>query len=459
MSDLERTPRRSARRRIFRWVIRLTFFAGAVAACVGAIPIEGAERWVPATSPLTSIGSAIAIRAISWGSAVALGVLILSMFIPRVFCRYACPMGTTLDCVGCTGHGKRIVRRLPRMGIVLAAFSWGLALAGLPLLLWLDPLAIFSAFFGHGEQRFLIYSGATLILLTLWLPKIWCMKLCPLGGAQDLARIPAAALRSIKKRRLSTAAGGFVASGKVAVKDDAFHQDAVISEEANQRLFQPQKCLWRREKVARPNRRAFLRYVAAGAGLISGVSLGFVLPERLKRRRPKLRPPGMQDSDQTAALCVRCGNCMSACPTKILALQDEHENLLEVGLPKLTIGGPGVYCLDDCNACGSVCPSGAIASLPIEEKREWKIGLARLELDLCLLTWDRECGICRRECPRGAVSLVWSQEWYTQIPVIDEELCNGCGACVGMCPGTNTWEVEGDPETPVRRALTVTPVE
>jgi ferredoxin-type protein NapG len=429
MSDVKNKPRRWTRRRIVRWVIRLTFLTASVVTCVGAIPIEGAERWVPAASPLTSIGSAIAVRAISWGSAVAIGIFVLSMFIPRVFCLYACPMGTTLDCVGCTGHGKTIVRRLPRMGIVLAAFSWGLALAGLPLLLWLDPLAIFSAFLGHGEQRVLIYSGATLILLTLWLPRIWCMKICPLGGVQDLARIPARILRSLRRRRIVNA--------------------SKLSEESEIEDVFPH----------RSSRREFLRYVAVGAGLLSGVALGVFLPQNvLKKRRRKFRPPGMPDSDLAAALCVRCGNCMDVCPTKILAIQSEPVGGLEVGLPQLTIGGPGVYCLDDCNTCGVACPSGAIAGLPLDEKRDWKIGLARLELDLCLHTWDRECGICRRECPRGAVSMEWSQEWYTQIPVIDKKLCNGCGACIGMCPGTNTWEVEGDPATPVRRALEVKPV-
>jgi Fe-S-cluster-containing hydrogenase component 2 len=72
-----------------------------------------------------------------------------------------------------------------------------------------------------------------------------------------------------------------------------------------------------------------------------------------------------------------------------------------------------------------------------------------------VLAYDRECEICERVCPVDAVSFRWSEEEYTVIPEVAVETCNGCGACLIACPGKNDWELENDPNAPLRKAIAI----
>jgi Fe-S-cluster-containing hydrogenase component 2 len=103
-----------------------------------------------------------------------------------------------------------------------------------------------------------------------------------------------------------------------------------------------------------------------------------------------------------------------------------------------------------------VCPSGAIARLSLEAKNKAPIGLAKFDASLCLLLEDRECDICARACPYQAIAMVWSEEEYAALPVVDADKCPGCGACQVICPGTNEWERENSEEpVAVRKAIEV----
>ena len=62
------------------------------------------------------------------------------------------------------------------------------------------------------------------------------------------------------------------------------------------------------------------------------------------------------------------------------------------------------------------------------------MGLAKVDMNVCLLGEDRECAECRRWCPYGAIRYVFSEDSYSLTPVIDTEKCNGCGACEMACP-------------------------
>ena len=52
----------------------------------------------------------------------------------------------------------------------------------------------------------------------------------------------------------------------------------------------------------------------------------------------------------------------------------------------------------------------------------------------CLLTMDQECGVCIPRCPHGAIVEQFSRQTYTTAVKVIGEKCNGCGACVGICP-------------------------
>jgi len=92
------------------------------------------------------------------------------------------------------------------------------------------------------------------------------------------------------------------------------------------------------------------------------------------------------------------------------------------------------YCLEACQRCTHVCPSGALRQLSPQEKPHAAIGLAQVNMSVCLLGEDRECGVCRNHCPYEAIKIVFSQTDYLSVPRVLAERCNGCGACQVYCP-------------------------
>jgi len=51
------------------------------------------------------------------------------------------------------------------------------------------------------------------------------------------------------------------------------------------------------------------------------------------------------------------------------------------------------------------------------------------------------CNPCETVCPFGAITV---GEPITNLPVVDAEKCNGCGACVAICPGLAVFLVNMD---------------
>jgi ferredoxin-type protein NapF len=180
------------------------------------------------------------------------------------------------------------------------------------------------------------------------------------------------------------------------------------------------------------------------------------LDRRWRDRGALLRPPGSVDELRFAGLCVRCGNCIRACPYEILEPDLGAGGIAGLLAPVVRFGDE--YCREDCHQCTHVCPSGAIRSLPLEKKPTAPIGLAVLDSSICLLADDRECDICARMCPYEAIEIVWCQEEYIALPRVDPDRCPGCGACQVACPGTNEWERQhADEPIPLRKAIEVHP--
>ena len=148
---------------------------------------------------------------------------------------------------------------------------------------------------------------------------------------------------------------------------------------------------------------------------------------------------------------------MAVCPTRILRPENSVTSWETFAVPYVDFSNGGM-CEKTCRRCNLVCPSGAIELLTLKEKNRRKIGVARLDMELCVLYYDQECQICKRECPYDAIDYRWSEELYCQVPVIDEKRCNGCGACRPRCPGTNHWEREKKTEVPERKALEIVSV-
>ena len=169
----------------------------------------------------------------------------------------------------------------------------------------------------------------------------------------------------------------------------------------------------------------------------------FRLTPAHKRASLKLiRPPGALPEPQFLAKCVKCGQCMRACPTNGLQ-------------PALTQAGPeGIwtpvlvpkigYCEYYCSLCTQVCPTGAIQKQTIEAKNKLKIGSAWVNKSRCIpYVLGRPCIVCEEHCPVSpkAIKLVEVEtklpdgKVVTQkAPVIDLDQCTGCGICENKCP-------------------------
>ena len=130
------------------------------------------------------------------------------------------------------------------------------------------------------------------------------------------------------------------------------------------------------------------------------------------------------------AQCIRCGQCVKACSTKAL-----HPATLEAGWEAFgtpVLKGALGYCDYDCNACGQVCPSGAIPPLDLAEKQQQVMGTAQVVLDLCI-----SCGLCFEACPvEGALLQTETTRNRKEVivPEVAPEYCIGCGACETVCP-------------------------
>lgn len=366
----------------------------ALAGIVAFLPARALSLAIPALSPFVAVSTLLATRRIGWFTLCALPVLILAYRRRRAFCLHLCPMGLVLDTCGRLRRRKvgAAYARVPAFGYWAALFTIGGALVACPLLLALDPIGILAGALGGAQPPLspgrLDYAGgfAALVALSMAFPALWCRRLCPLGGAQDVL----ADVRASLSRR-------------------------------------PER------KCAPLERRGVARRVFLGLGIGATASgLGVSVPAGDVGGMP-LRPPGAIDAPFLKALCLRCGHCVNTCPTGIIRPSASLSDPAGLLTPILDFSQG--HCLDSCNRCGLGCPSGAITGLSLERKNAAVIGLAAIDQNACLLREGKECVACITTCERQAVEEVFSQESYELRVTMNESRCNGCGACVRACPG------------------------
>jgi len=176
-------------------------------------------------------------------------------------------------------------------------------------------------------------------------------------------------------------------------------------------------------RVFNRDRRQFL----AGIG-IGGVAAA-ILPRIGKREiKPSVLPPGA--TEQFAETCTRCYACVSACPSGIIRVKADG-GLKELHIPELCFDNG--TCEESCNRCSQVCPTGAIRRLSDDQKWKTQIGIAKVQKGKCLAWADNEyCMVCDEYCPYNAIETVWKGD--IACPVVNPDLCRGCGACENACP-------------------------
>jgi ferredoxin len=288
-------------------------------------------------------------------------------------------------------------KRSPPIGKYIVLLTVAGAILGYPLFLWMDPLAFlnnaFSVYAAAGVLSVIVSLVGIIALLLLKITSgdFWCARICPLGATQDL-------LENIGSFR-----GYFRRTNKTESPVKAAPGNAFWSE-----------------------RRMFL---AIAAGL--GFSLLAQKIGQAKSDDVPLRPPGAIRENKFTGLCLRCGNCMRACPSKIINPDRGQSGVL--GFLSPIIQYKTDYCKQECNACTTVCPSGALQRLNLDEKNRYVIGKAWVDASLCL--WGvSECNACLSSCSYEAIKVKWDEEAYESFPGVDPLKCNGCGACEAVCP-------------------------
>jgi MauM/NapG family ferredoxin protein len=197
-----------------------------------------------------------------------------------------------------------------------------------------------------------------------------------------------------------------------------------------------------------PGRRDFL--LAAASGVAAAPLLALNTDLNAGQTSP-IRPPGAQDEERFVAACIRCGQCMKACPQNALHPAGFQAGLAGLWTPRIVpvLGYCDYNCISDeqpaGNFCSTVCPTGAISRLSPQQKHATPLGTAYFRIDRCIPYVERtNCSVCVEHCPVPQKALkneiIEVRDLQTgemkrlQRPYVDKTLCIGCGQCENVCP-------------------------
>lgn len=137
-----------------------------------------------------------------------------------------------------------------------------------------------------------------------------------------------------------------------------------------------------------------------------------------RKKSNAIRPPWSKPDIEFTDVCTRCDKCIDVCETNIL-IRGEG-------------GFPEVDFKDDectfCKKCVQVCPEPLFIST---EEPPWKL-YASVQTS-CLANKGIWCQSCKDICDTRAINFKPAIGQAPK-PLIDLDLCTGCGACVAPCP-------------------------
>jgi polyferredoxin len=442
------------------------------------------------------IAATLAGRTFLAGLGLAALTLLLTLVFGRVWCGWLCPLGTLLEWLGPRRSRKtnppeswRAIKYLLLTAILAAA------LLGNQTLSIFDPITILNrtlattiwpaTHYAVAQAEAFLYQFAllwgpldllhnlvvrplfleiqpvfsltfliaacfvALVALNWWAQRFWCRYLCPLGGLLGLVSRFSLLRRQVSDDCVQCARCAHTCPTATIDPKDGYRSDpaecivcfdCLVDCPQSGIGFRWQLPSWRpaAQQAYDPTRRQVL---AAMGASVAGVALLGVEPITTRQPAAMIRPPG-SDLVDFGALCARCGACVRVCPTQGLQpsfFEGGVQNLLTPRLvPRLG------YCNFGCNACGQVCPTGAIPRLELVVKQHTPIGLARVDRDRCLpWTFDTPCIVCEESCPveDKAIKLdevevfgPQGERITLQRPRVVRELCIGCGICEYQCP-------------------------
>ena len=483
-----------------RQAVQIVFFAFYITLTIAVVQ----QRAAPALSdiffrldPLSSMGAMLASRQWIPKLGLALVTVGVTLIIGRVWCGWICPLGSLLEWVSFRKARERAASISPKLRwvkYIILAVSLSAALFGGLTLLVLDPIAIFtrtlstailpSIFYAINSIETTLYPinfltpildgfeglvrGSILpveqpafsqnlaiaglffgiIALNLLAHRFWCRYLCPLGALLGLLS-KFSLFRPVIGSACTQCTRCAIVCKPGAVDTNPENFQIMPSEctvcldclanckQGDIKFRLVLKSATRQEFDL--SRRQALGALATGAAgvLLLGTDL------RLRQDNPwRIRPPGVTDENTFLSTCLRCSQCMKICPTTALQPALTEAGLAGIWTP-LVVPCVG-YCDYGCNACGQVCPSGAIPLLPLEEKRLRVIGKASIDRNRCL-PWASgvPCIVCEEMCPTPQKSIRLEeaqvvdsagQTSTVQRPSVLRELCIGCGICEHDCP-------------------------
>lgn len=456
----------------------------------------------PTIDQLHTIASALAgwqfVPAILSVSATTIVLLLLlTLFVGRIYCSVLCPLGVAQDAVNTLRnyHDKKAATRFAYRKAdnwlrysVLAVMALGIAIGTGVVVALLDPYSIFGRIIYDGFRP-LVQALNNALALTVgdtfgretvsiaWLSSIialgtmgiigviawmwgrrYCNAFCPVGTL--LGEVSRFALMKIDIDTEKCNSCGLCArkckSECIDPKNhkvdptrcvvcfdciDACSQQAIsfspikiAKQNSHAKVETPQA----NKSVVGMSRGKFIASIAAATIPAAEIAMAH------GRRRGKgdgkcngetrpVAPPGARSLSNLHAKCTACHLCVSKCPTHVL-----QPAVMEYGLQGMmqpVMRFDKGYCLYDCNLCGEVCPTGAIELLDREEKKMTFIGHAVFNKEHCIVNTDHvECGNCAEHCPAEAIKMVKSPIDRRTYPEVEKALCIGCGRCEYLCP-------------------------
>lgn len=180
--------------------------------------------------------------------------------------------------------------------------------------------------------------------------------------------------------------------------------------------------------------------VTGSGGLLWGTAAKAASSEDLA-----LRPPGALKKEDFLKACIKCGQCVDACPYDTLKLATPTDHKV-TGTPYLQPRNVPCYMCTD-YPCVTACPSGALETDKLQKVgnsnpsiNNAKMGVAVVHKESCIAYWGIQCDACYRTCPLmgEAITLEMDKNQVTgkhanMKPIVHTDICTGCGKCEHAC--------------------------